>query len=273
MLFSFIISYILVFIVKGHDLLTFFQNNYLSVFSNLFLIHSLGIFKNVNIFNTPSWSISVEFYTYFIFAILMFYKLQSKYINSLISILCFFYLFIFCDNLSLDSDFNSFVRCVLGFNLGCVLARIKRIKINNQVYFSMFLLLIFMLIKTPESKYDFIVYLLFSILIIFSINTSNKYFINFYNKSILKKIGELSYSIYMIHTIIIYWLKVVLKILHFPTTTNSVGNEIYKIELIPSLILIIIYLTLLYFISNFIYFKFENYYRLKGKELIKKLNI
>lgn len=46
---------------------TFEVNNAYSFFLNVFLLHSLGFVGYLN-WNAPSWSISVEFYTYLVFA-------------------------------------------------------------------------------------------------------------------------------------------------------------------------------------------------------------
>lgn len=54
-------------------------NNAYSFFLNLFLLHSLGFVHYLN-WNAPSWSISVEFYTYLVFAIVV---LIAKRLGSL----------------------------------------------------------------------------------------------------------------------------------------------------------------------------------------------
>ena len=48
-----------------------FKDATLATFTEqLLLIHSLGFFKIEHPFNLPSWSISVEFYTYLVFGIM-----------------------------------------------------------------------------------------------------------------------------------------------------------------------------------------------------------
>ena len=52
----------------------FSTNNFLTFTGNIFLLHT---FFGENSFNTPSWSISAEFYTYILFAALIIYKLKK----------------------------------------------------------------------------------------------------------------------------------------------------------------------------------------------------
>ncbi|MCP3380868.1 MULTISPECIES: acyltransferase [unclassified Bradyrhizobium] len=54
-------------------------NNGYSFFLNVFLLHSLGFVQYLN-WNAPSWSISVEFYTYLVFGLML---LAAQRLNSL----------------------------------------------------------------------------------------------------------------------------------------------------------------------------------------------
>lgn len=54
-------------------------NNGYSFFLNVFLLHSLGLVQYLN-WNAPSWSISVEFYTYLVFGVML---LAAQRFNSL----------------------------------------------------------------------------------------------------------------------------------------------------------------------------------------------
>jgi len=62
----------------------FTTNNLVSFLANIFLIQNYTV-SNLT-FNTPSWSISAEFYTYFLFALIFFLTEGEK---KLLQLFCF----------------------------------------------------------------------------------------------------------------------------------------------------------------------------------------
>jgi peptidoglycan/LPS O-acetylase OafA/YrhL len=106
-----------------------FESNTVTAFiANLFLVHALGLFPDVT-WNGPSWSISVEFYAYLSFAILVLLTRTRR--------TAFWLLLVFApilsllvlvtrtrgDFLSVETDYG-FFRCVLGFGLGVIVQRL-----------------------------------------------------------------------------------------------------------------------------------------------------
>ena len=59
-------------------------NNAYSFFLNVFLLHSMGFIDYLS-WNAPSWSISVEFYTYVVFGLIV---LLAQRMRSLSVVLC-----------------------------------------------------------------------------------------------------------------------------------------------------------------------------------------
>ena len=57
-------------------------NNAYSFFLNVFLLHSLGFIDHLS-WNWPSWSISVEFYTYLVFGLVLLWAQRSGSIQYL----------------------------------------------------------------------------------------------------------------------------------------------------------------------------------------------
>lgn len=83
----------------------------------LFLIHSLNFNESLS-FNGPSWSISVEFYTYILFAFILAYS--GKYYRLVIAGLiaaCAVWLYHLNGNLYAKLDYGIF-RCIYGFACG-----------------------------------------------------------------------------------------------------------------------------------------------------------
>lgn len=88
----------------------FHVNNINAIFENIFLVQAL-IPNNIHTFNGPSWSISTEFYTYFLFALAMLYL--GKYNFYVFLSLCFgSLLLIVSDN---DYGYGELLSCYFGF--------------------------------------------------------------------------------------------------------------------------------------------------------------
>lgn len=106
----------------------FEMNNAATFISNLFLTHSLGIFPRGG-WNGPSWSISVEFYTYLVFALLM-VSLHSRKVHFWLSVgslmVVSLVVLATCTGgqfLNVNQDYG-FFRCVLGFGLGVLVQQL-----------------------------------------------------------------------------------------------------------------------------------------------------
>ncbi len=175
----------------------FFQNDIIFFFSHLLNLQAL--FANENSFNGPSWSISVEFFCYFIFA-LIFYLFNKRLIYILIFLILLFYVIYFNLNYPVNG-IESIIRGLFCFNLGILLYLFKK---NKYFYYLTFLSLIFFL-------YFKIYYIFFIILflIILKIIVSKKIStINYFLKiKVFTFLGSISYGIYMIHHLVIYSLR------------------------------------------------------------------
>jgi peptidoglycan/LPS O-acetylase OafA/YrhL len=105
-------------------------NNGYSFFLNVLLLHSLG-FLNYLGWNAPSWSISVEFYTYLIFglALLLAHRLRLKgsfyWISIGLSVGCWLIIVVVLgkQSLELQNDFG-LLRCIVSFFLGVLTVKL-----------------------------------------------------------------------------------------------------------------------------------------------------
>ena len=107
-------------------------NNTYSFILNLFLLHSMGFIDYLS-WNAPSWSISVEFYTYVIFGLVLllaqrFGSSISFYVTSALiaaSSLVFIIFVLDKPSLGLQTDFG-ILRCFTSFFLGALAVRIVK---------------------------------------------------------------------------------------------------------------------------------------------------
>ena len=104
-------------------------NNAYSFVLNLFMVHSLGFIDYLS-WNGPSWSISVEFYTYIVFGLVMLlavragaWVLGAAAVLLVVGGLLFMTVVLGKRSLELQWDFG-LVRCVVGFFLGVLTAQV-----------------------------------------------------------------------------------------------------------------------------------------------------
>ena len=94
-----------------------------SLVGNLFLVHAWGMFESYT-WNYPSWSLSVEFFCYLIFATLLTMESENRKLT-LLALSCtalFFYCLHFATNSDIDTHFElSAIRAVSAFTIGILL--------------------------------------------------------------------------------------------------------------------------------------------------------
>jgi peptidoglycan/LPS O-acetylase OafA/YrhL len=236
-----------------------------NLLSNFFLIQAWG-YPDLFSLNTASWSISTEFFAYLLFGgIILLFRKKSVNCFLLISIIFIYFLFF------MDFKYNSYAaisRCIYSFSIGVI---ISFAYLNNKVKhvpkpkYLIFTMIIFIeIIFRFWDKYEFIVFPILSALLILSLVQFPKNIVTskFRNPKLLK-IGALSYSIYMLHGIVI---TVYLRLFRF-LNIDIQKNEVFS--MINSFVLIVLIVISLYFISDYTYNKFEKPIRNRIRKQLK----
>ena len=179
-------------------------NNINTFVHNIFLTHA---FLPLNSFNIPSWSISVEFYTYFLFSIIiLLIKNKNICLFVFIGVSIFSFLYIFNNGgITAMENEDGFIRCCFSFFLGATIFSLKDfIKIKPGL--TNFLILFFLILLTIAFliNNNFIGILIFSIIILISVNEENNFFARILCFGPLLYLGSISYGIYMIHFFVIW---------------------------------------------------------------------
>ncbi|MFK4560568.1 peptidoglycan/LPS O-acetylase OafA/YrhL [Bradyrhizobium ottawaense] len=110
--------------------MVFEVNNAYSFGLNVLLLHSMGFIDYLS-WNAPSWSISVEFYTYLVFGLIVLLALRMRSLSLLyvlsgllaVGSLVFIIFVLEKKSLELQTDFG-LLRCLVGFFLGVLMVRI-----------------------------------------------------------------------------------------------------------------------------------------------------
>jgi peptidoglycan/LPS O-acetylase OafA/YrhL len=186
-----------------------FTNDYAleSILPNLLLVHAWSPHTNPLSFNTPSWSISIEFYMYLL---LYFSLLMVERFRVLIWVLIPFTMFYL---MAIESDLlvPAVMRGLSGFFAGviCYLVYrryISRIKLSRWLASLVEVMLILMVIAVVQSDVDhrsvWATLVFFIVVLWFSLERG--LLSTVLKGSSLQFLGRLSYSIYMTHAAVIY---------------------------------------------------------------------
>lgn len=190
----------------------FKENNPTAIFQHLFLVQAIGPTGNATTFNGPAWSISVEFYTYLIFGLLvLFFSKKKDLICSLIALSSLVLL-----ASQTTFGFNDLFKCLAGFFIGCSTASCtKALKVDMPKYVSLFVLasiILFLQLKT-SNRYDVAIYFLAAALIASLANSKNGYLNRILNLNMLTWLGSVSYALYMSHAAILWTANQVFRVI------------------------------------------------------------
>jgi peptidoglycan/LPS O-acetylase OafA/YrhL len=249
----------------------FRENNITALFENLFLIQAMGPTGNVFTFNYPSWSIGVEFYTYFIFGLLiLFFK---KYRSILITTIALLALIL----IETENTYGMLylLKCLAGFFIGCMTADLaKKIKIKIPQYFSLiiFTLIVVYLQTKKTGEYDFLIYFLTSSLLISLIFSTNGILKKIFNLKILTLLGLISYSVYMSHAAVLWIASQVVKaILNRPLVLDASGRMIPQLSQLETIASAFISIVSVLIVSCFVYNFIEKPMRSKSRLIAAKI--
>jgi len=235
------------------DLFQVDRSNF-SIMTNVFMMHSSGIGDNgcfdCTSWNYPSWSISVEWLSYFFLPIIIIFCSRFKRISFLVGGLLFvglYFVQVKVGHLDVAST-PGLYRAVTGMFIGVLLYRIgfKSFRSSKYgVFIATFLL---------GGSFHFIGNdtFLVGILAIFLLIIINGEDSNVFSSSWLQWLGVRSYSIYLIHVPVQDAISFGIRLL-YGSVPQSLGNSIQIIGFIISMIITLA-------ISNLTYLYFERYF-------------
>jgi peptidoglycan/LPS O-acetylase OafA/YrhL len=239
-------------------------NDFSSFVSHLFLVQSLGIKEEVGSFNAPSWSISAEFYTYIIFALIVLKLFRWKIIMfTFLMILCYFLLY--CP---IFLRFNYFFVCLIGFSSGalvCEIASKRFFHLSGSAPLISMAVLIFFLTQYPIGKYYPFIFPISAVFVYSLIVSKDGFIKRFLRLGLFLRLGEISYSIYMCHFLIIWIINQFIRVILKCPESVIDGKSFPQLTITQTIIAYIIVISVTLLTSMFTYKFVEKPFRERSR--------
>lgn len=258
--------------VSSSNSIPFETNNFSAFVKNIFLISSVLPNQSLT-YNYPAWSISVEFYTYLVFAVSILLVKKSN--------VMFFAAISFISLLMLATKntfgFGSMLRCFAGFFIGCLTAKFtKGIKTNLPNFYSViacFAIVSFLQLKTTN-YFDLLIYFLTAALIATLVLSKNGTLKTILRFKFLTWLGAVSYSVYMSHAAVEWVVNQVIRVvLKKPEIVGVDGKSIPQLSQLETLFACVVVASVVLIVSAFVYNFIEKPMREKSRRLaFSKLN-
>ena len=183
----------------------FIKNDLISFFANIFLLQN--IIGNPLSFNGVSWYLCAQFFCYYIFIFSIFFL--KRFILILIFLFLIFYYPVFLNHHNSYWGVHSLLNSLFCFFIGCLFGYIfyEKVFLLKKKYNILLLLFIFLLnFFFIKYKYYQITFLFISgfVLYLFTFLENETIFSKILFNNFIKFIGKISYSIYMLHSLILW---------------------------------------------------------------------
>jgi len=191
----------------------FKENSWEAFGYHLVLLHGVLPKALQATFNGPSWSISVEFYTYFLFALVTLLSGRLRIFGYAIFALGALWAL----TQEVAPLYSYTLRCLSGFFLGVLvselIAAFPNIRLpKGAAFFAVLFILIFLGFK-PHGWGDWLIFFMSAFLIVALTKTSDDWFKKLFRSSALLWLGTVSYSVYMSHYSIAWIANQVVRVL------------------------------------------------------------
>ena len=275
----FLIAFLIIEIVKyvafkefklsGQNSTPFLENDFWAFIDNLLLIQSV-LPNSVPTYNFPAWSISVEFYTYAAFGLIVLFFGNIRYVIfvaiSLVS------LALLVTNFSFGSE--RLLRCFIGFFIGCLTCGITtRTNVSLPPILSLlaFLAIVVFIASRRDGDREILIYFLTALLIIAICLSKPSNFRKILKFNLFTWLGRISYSVYMSHAAVIWFVNQIFRVLLKKAESVGMDGKAYPQLSIPeTLIGCVAIFVIILVVSEITYRLVERPFRQKSRDFAFK---
>jgi len=188
--------------------------------TNLLLVQALGLHPGLT-WNTPSWSISIEFWTYLIFAAVCFSLPRLRAAASIVLIASSVAILVFVSRFGMRETFDwAIARCIFGFFTGVLTFEIwsrgwlKRFGSSSAEIGAVLFALAYLLFIPGNRALEYLAPPIFACLVLVFAN-GRGLVSEMMDRRAVNALGRWSYSIYMVHMLVLAIIASALNIAHF----------------------------------------------------------
>jgi peptidoglycan/LPS O-acetylase OafA/YrhL len=238
----------------------------------LLLVHSLGFFQIAHPFNLPSWSISVEFYTYLLFGLLCLISHYALRLSTFVA-LSGAALVLLSFGGDVIGHFSEILQCLAGYFLGCLVAsysaRHRRALPRGSTFVALAAMTVFLCLRT-DPHFTVAIFFLSALLIVAVVCSGDDAMKRLLGHRSLKFLGLVSYSIYMSH-IFVLWVcnQFVRVVLRRPEAIVD-GISTPQLSLLGGLLWYAIAIAGTILLSAWVFKYVEDPFRLKSKQFARR---
>lgn len=253
--------------ISVHNSRPFEENDFGAFAKNIFLVQAVLPDQPVT-FNYPAWSISVEFYTYLAFGLVVLFLGEAKHM--LFALIATASLVMLGMGWTFGSE--NLLRCLAGFFVGCLTAQaIRNTKLKLPGYVSlivMALIVIFLQLK-PAKHFDMVVYFLTSALVASLILAPQGLLNRILSFRALVWLGAISYSVYMSHATVVWVVKQIIRVvLKRPEVIARDGQSIPQLSNMDALLANLAIVASVLLVSAAVYHFIEMPMRERSRRLV-----
>lgn len=247
----------------------FRENSLTALVQQIFLVQAIGPAGHPTTFNTPAWSISVEFYTYLIFGAIVLLLPRMK--NVLFSLLALAALLMLATNATFG--FSDMLKCLAGFFIGCLTAyTVPRMRLALPRALSLIVfaaIIAFLQVKTSE-QYDLVIYLLSAVLIASIVTVKDGYLNRLLNLKALTWLGSVSYAVYMSHVSVIWILSQVMRVILKKPEVMMGGRSTPQLSTVEVIVAWVVLVAIVLAISALVYRFIETPMRARSRRFAEQ---
>jgi peptidoglycan/LPS O-acetylase OafA/YrhL len=253
--------------IKSSKTTPFVENSWSAFVQQIFLLQSIGDTGNALTFNAPAWSISVEFYTYLLFGLIVLYMGRFKTaIFALLAVLALVVLVVQPLN-----GYADLLKCIAGFFLGCCTAwlagRVNFVLRPYALALACLGLLLFLQLKTNES-YDIAIYFLTAALILAIVHSDIGAIRKALQLRLFTWLGTISYSVYMSHSAVLWCFNQIQRFFFKRPEIWIGGRLVPQLTFVQAFVSCVLALLLVLLVANLVYLKIEKPFRDRSRKLV-----
>lgn len=238
----------------------------------LLLIHSLGFFKIPHAFNLPSWSISVEFYTYLVFGIMCLISRYALRLSAFVALsgAALGLLFFAGENIG---NFSEVLQCLAGYFLGCLAASVAAWRPHamprGSTLAALAAMMLFLCMR-KDPQFDIGIFFLSALLIVAVVCSTDDFAKRILRHKSLKFLGLISYSIYMSHTFVLWVCNQFVRVVLRRPEAITEGISTPQLSLFSAFLWQGIAVACTILLSALVFKYVEDPFRLKSKEFARR---